>query len=455
MKVSIISLGCPKNLIDSEVATGVLVGAGHDLVLEPEEADAVIINTCGFIEPAQRESMAVIEEIIDCKKRGLISALVVIGCLVQMFKKELEAGLPEVDAFLPISDYSGLPAVLESVQLGKSRGKVKLRGGEARSSLTDMGRVLLTRPHSSYLRIAEGCNHRCSYCVIPTIRGKLKSKPLKTAIEEAEGLASIGVKEINLVAEDTTDYGKDLAGKPLLPDLLRGLRKIKGVRWIRILYAYPTRLTKSLVDVMSSTPEIVEYIDMPIQHISERILKSMFRGVGPQKVKNAVNLLRERIPGIAIRTSVIVGYPGETEEEFLELYNFLETVQFERLGVFTFSPQEGTPASVMPDMVPEQTKAERLDKIMTLQKSIIADRNKSLVGCDVEVIVDAPGSDSPAVGRTRSDAPDIDCIVKIESKRMLKSGTILNARITGFDGYDLNARPSSEMEDIRKNEWRK
>lgn len=424
MKVCIISLGCPKNLIDSEVAAGGLVDGGLDLVFAPEDADAVVINTCGFVESAKAESLDTIEEMIRYKKKGMVSSVVVIGCLSQRYQNELKQEMPEVDAFLPITDYSELPKVL--------KGEKKGRGGKPRTTATDAGRLLLTRPHVSYLRIAEGCNHRCSYCVIPDIRGPLKSKPLETVVREAEDLAFLGVKEINLVAEDTTDYGRDLKKQSLLPKLLQRLGRIEDIKWVRLLYAYPSRITQALVRVMAETKNVVPYLDMPIQHISPRILKSMGRGVTSNKIQGAIDLVRERIRHVAIRTSLIVGYPGETDQEFEALHDFVKNVRFERLGAFAFSPEEGTKAAAMENQVPEEVVMERMERIMLLQKSIIESRNQSLVGQFMEVMVDGPDT-----GRTWADAPQIDCLVKLQSKRELNHGDLVRVKITGYDGYDL------------------
>jgi ribosomal protein S12 methylthiotransferase len=442
LRVCIISLGCPKNLVDSEVIAGQLAQGGLELVLAPEEADAAVINTCGFVESARMESLDTIQEICRLKAKGRLSLVVAVGCMVQRFKSRMEAELEGVDAFLPISDYSGLPSVLQKLRTGKSGSIPMGAGGAPRAADTDLGRLLLTYPHVSYLRVAEGCNHRCSFCAIPSIRGKLKSKPLDVLVEETKGLVSLGVKEINLVAEDTTDYGRDLGGKPLLTELLRRMSRVKGLQWIRILYAYPSRVTEALVEEMARNPKVVNYIDMPVQHISAPILKSMRRGTSPEQIRGVVKRLREGVPGITLRTSVIVGYPGETEEAFRELYHFVETERFERLGAFLFSPEEKTGAHGLPDPVPPAVAEERLGKIMALQESIIREHNKSLVGTVKDIIVDLADHGGFALARTRGDAPEIDCMVRLHSGKKLKQGAILKALITGYEGYDLLARPA-------------
>ena len=446
MRVCIISLGCPKNLVDSEVIAGHLDGAspGIELELDPAQADAVVINTCGFVEPARKESFDTIEEVLRLKEKGRLFAVVVVGCLVQLLGKKLKAMamLEGVDAFLPISDYSGVPAVLKALEKNTSRSIPMKSGGAPRTSHTDMGRLLLTLPHVSYLRIAEGCNHSCSFCAIPAIRGRLRSKPMDALVDEAEALASLGVRELVLVAEDTTDFGRDIAGKPLLPDLLRRLSRVKGIGWIRILYAYPSRVTRELINEIAENPKVLNYIDMPVQHIDLRILKSMRRGTSPEKIVRIIETLRKEIPDIVIRTSVIVGYPGETERAFGKLFDFVKHTQFDRLGAFLFSEEERTPASRLPGRIPRHVAEKRLEKIMKLEKSIIVNRNKSLVGSELEVIVDGPAGGGKIAARTHGDAPEIDCVITIESNKSLKSGAVLKARVTGYDGYDLVGVPA-------------
>jgi ribosomal protein S12 methylthiotransferase len=419
-------------------------------VPEPDGADCAVINTCGFVESAQRESLDTIEEVLSLKARGRLAGVIVVGCLVQRFRQALKKELPEVDAFLPITDYSGIPAVLHALGSGRNRRILRGKGGGKRTSDTDLGRLLLTFPHVSYLRIAEGCNHRCSFCAIPAIRGRLRSKPMGVLEKEAERLAASGVKEINLVAEDTTDYGRDLEGASLLPDLLGRLGRIRGLRWIRLLYAYPSRITHGLMEEIAGNPRVLKYIDMPIQHISGRILTSMRRGTSPRKIGQTIAALRQRIPGIVLRTSVIVGYPGETDTVFQELYDFLKAIRFERLGAFLFSAEEGTAAACLEDRVPPEEAQERLDRIMTLQKRIILSRNKSLVGNEEEVIVDVVRRDGEAIGRTHADAPEIDCAVRLEPGQKLKPGMLVRARIIGFSGYDLLAIPGTEISGPRE-----
>ncbi|MFH1998587.1 MAG: MiaB/RimO family radical SAM methylthiotransferase, partial [Planctomycetota bacterium] len=308
-RISIISLGCPKNLVDSEVIAGHVAREGFEIVVEPADADVVIVNTCGFVDSAISESKETLSEICRLKAAGVIEAVLAVGCLVQRFADKLSEELPGVDAFLPITDYSDIPRMLHDILTQEEGGKVQGRGGKPRTPDTDLGRLLLTCPHVSFLRVSEGCNHRCSFCAIPSIRGKLRSKPLSVLVAEAKGLASLGVKEINLVGEDSTDYGWDWDEKPALHKLLRKLGSIRGLEWIRILYAYPTRITQALIKEIAGNPKVVNYIDMPVQHISPRILKCMRRNTAPSQIRDVIAALREQVPNIVLRTSVIVGYP--------------------------------------------------------------------------------------------------------------------------------------------------
>lgn len=436
LRVCLVSLGCPKNLVDSEVMAGRLVEEGFELAARPGAADAAVVNTCGFTESAREESLAVLEELGRLKARGRPAVVVAVGCLVQRVRKAFAGRVPAVDAWLPLSDYSGLPRVLGALARGRPRGRLP-PAGRPRTAETDLRRLLLTRPHTAYLRIAEGCNHRCAFCAIPSIRGRLRSKPLEILVMEAAALAAVGVKELVLVAEDTTDYGRDLAGRPLLPELLRRLGRIEGLAWIRILYAYPSRVTDELIREMAENSRVVPYLDLPIQHVNARILRSMRRGTPPARIRERVAALRQGVPGVALRTSVIVGYPGEGEEEFGELEAYLASARFERVGAFTFSPETGTAAAREKETVPRDTVEDRYRRILTLGRRIIRERNKSLVGRRMEVIVDDTWKGHPARGRTFADAPEIDCSIRIQGKQSLEIGDLIQARITGYRDYDL------------------
>lgn len=454
IKVCLISLGCPKNLVDSEVMTGRMAGEGIEIVYDPEGADAAVVNTCGFIRPAIEESLGTIEELLHLKEEGSLGVVVVAGCLVQRFRRELAAELSAVDAFLPISDYAALPRIIRSKLSGSPspggrKGSALVRGGGSRQAETDLCRVPLTPSHTAYLRIAEGCNHRCSFCAIPSIRGRLRSKPISVLREETRRLADLGVKEINLVAEDTTDYGRDLRSRggkgdeSGLPELLDALSRVRGIRWIRILYAFPSRVTDRLIETIRDNPKVLEYLDVPVQHYNGRILKSMRRGTPPAFLDRLVHRLREGVPGIVLRTSVIVGYPGENRAAFDELFGFVKRSRFERLGAFAYSPEEGTRAAALGAGPAARTVNRRLERLMEFQRSVIEERNKALVGGEGEVIVDA-AEDRTGYGRTRGDAPDIDCGVSIRGRRV-EPGLIIKVRFTGQDGYDLIARPLAEI----------
>ncbi len=449
MKVCLISLGCPKNLIDSEVMAGRIGAARMEIVYDPEDADVAVVNTCGFIEAAVEESTETILELCRLKEAGLLRGIVVAGCLVQRFRDELIAQIPEVDAFLTISDYSGLSRAIEDAAradggsaAATDGGGSPSFGGKRRSVETDLSRTLLTPSHTAYLRIAEGCNHQCSFCAIPSIRGRLRSKPEAILLEEAGQLARLGVKELNLVAEDTTDYGRDLKDGSTLASLLDRLSTVRGIEWIRILYAFPSRVTDELIDTIARNSKVVNYIDVPIQHISGPILRSMRRGTTPASIEKMIERLRAAIPGIVLRTSVIVGYPGESSAHFDELFEFLERVRFERLGAFGFSPESGTAAHRLEPRLPREVIDARIEKIMEFQRRVIEERNISLVGQTADAIVDLVSNDR-ARGRTVGDAPDIDCGVDIVGggfEEGFEAGEIVEVRFTGHSGYDLIAQ---------------
>lgn len=451
MKVCLISLGCPKNLVDSEIIAGRLsedagpaedAGPGIEIVYDPEDADVAVVNTCGFIRDAVEESEETIRDLCRLKEAGLLRGVVVAGCLVQRFGTRLRRRLPGVNAFLEISDYSRIVPVIRRILAGP-RARARLSGGEPRSAETDLGRAILTPPHTSYLRIAEGCNHRCSFCAIPSIRGRLRSRPVPVLVEETRQLARLGVKELNLVAEDTTDYGRDLKEGYGLPELLDALSAVRGIRWIRILYAYPSRVTDALIGTIAGNPKVMPYIDVPVQHASATILSSMRRGTSPAMLRRLVRRLREGVPGIAIRTSVIVGYPGETEERFEKLFDFVREARFERLGAFAFSPEAGTAAHALRPRPSRRTVEERVERLMEFQRTVVEERNNALVGREADAIVDVlyetGGPGGLARGRTEADAPDIDCSVLIRG-RNLRAGDIIRVRFTGTEGYDLIAR---------------
>jgi ribosomal protein S12 methylthiotransferase len=454
MKVCLISLGCPKNLIDSEVMAGTITAEKMEIVYDPADADVAVVNTCGFVRDAVEESLGVITDLCNLRKAGVLKGVVVAGCLVERFRERLLPEIPDADALLTISDYSRLGRAIEeaasgggvAVRPGGAEGaapsgslKPASYGGRPRAAATDLSRVLLTPSHTAYLRIAEGCNHRCSFCAIPSIRGRLRSRPIPILTREARQLARLGVKEINLVAEDTTDYGRDLQDDSDLPALLDALSGVRGIRWIRILYAFPSRVTDSLIRTMQENRKVLAYLDVPVQHYSGSILRSMRRGTTPAALDKLIARLREGVPGIVIRTSVIVGYPGERAAQFDELFDFVRRVRFERLGAFAFSPEPGTAACNLKPRPAAPVVERRIARLMEFQRSVIEERNISLVGGETDVIVDTVEKNS-ARGRTFADAPDIDCGVTIRGKG-IKAGKIVRVRFTGHEGYDLVAEP--------------
>jgi len=458
IKICLVSLGCPKNLVDSEVIASHLLDGRMEIVYEPAESDVVVVNTCGFIQVAVDESEQTIQDLCRLKAGGVIRGVVVVGCLVQRFGTELLARLPAVDAFLPISDYSGLVGVIRGLlERGGAAADppppeppdaarfAGATGGRPRTATSDLSRALLTASHTAYLRIAEGCNHRCAFCTIPEIRGRLSSKPIPLLVDEARGLAEAGVKELNLVAEDTTDYGRDLDPPATLAELLQALARIPKIRWIRILYAFPSHVTDALIETIAGNPKVLPYLDVPIQHYNDAILESMRRRTPPELLDSLVTRLRDAVPEIVLRTSVIIGYPGETEERFEELFRFLQVARFERLGAFAFSPEPGTAAAGLD--APRPSSAEvtaRIEKVMTFQKTVIEECNIALVGREADVIVDS-SSNGCGRGRTKADAPDIDCSVVLSGPG-IESGVIIPVRFTGYSGYDLIAEPLRSSE---------
>lgn len=421
-KISITSLGCPKNLTDTEEMLGLLAQAGYTPTPREDEADAVLLNTCGFIRPAVKESEAEMRRLIRLKTAGKIKKIVVAGCLVEREKDNLARRFPEIDAFV------GLGSISKIAEALKTR---KNYFGPVSRLLRSPGRkVPVTMAHSAYLKIADGCDNRCSYCTIPLIRGAYHSKPVEDVIAEAREMAQRGVKEISLVAQDTTSYGKDLYGKPRLVRLLRGLAKVKGVKWIRLMYAYPERVTDELLHFMASESKICRYLDIPLQHISDPVLKSMKRLSTEKLLREKIARIRKIVPGIALRTNFIVGYPGETESDFEKLKRFVKTAEFDSLGVFAYCREKGTPAAMIKGQIPEKIKARRCGELIDVQSRVIDGLNRKITGMTVPVLLDGP-----EFGRTQKDAPDIDGSVQVESRKPLKSGDFIQVRITQARGY--------------------
>lgn len=434
-KVYFISLGCDKNLVDSEVMLGGLGEKGYSFTDDETEADIVVINTCCFIGDAKEESIKTILEMAELRKSGDIEALVVTGCLAQRYKEEIKKEIPEVDLLLGIGDIGSIAEELEKTLAGKGQDHISSSNAPL---VYGRKRAVTTGGHFAYLKIAEGCDKHCTYCIIPRLRGDFRSVPMEVLVKEAEGLVENGVKELILVAQETTVYGVDLYGKKSLPELLKKLCAIEGLKWIRIQYCYPEEINDELIDVIAAEPKICHYLDMPIQHASDQILKRMNRRATEDGLRETITKLRERIPDITLRTTLISGFPGETQEDFEELYRFVNEMEFDRLGVFTYSAEEDTPAASFPDQVPEDVAASRRDELMELQQEIAFEKAESLVGAEYNVMVEGYLPDEGVyVTRTYRDAPGVDGLLFLESNRDLMTGDFVRARVTGSKEYDL------------------
>ena len=427
-----ISLGCPKNLTDGEVMLSKLVKAGFETVSEIEESDVMIINTCGFIESAKAEAIETILEVAEYKKAGLINSIVVTGCLAERYKEEIKKEIPEVDSVIGIGANADIVKVCQKALLGLETLSFP---NKAYLPINDE-RTVVTPSHWAYLKIAEGCSNRCSYCAIPYIRGDFRSRNIESIVNEAKVLAKNGVKELILVAQDTTKYGVDLYGKYSLDVLLKELVKIDGVKWIRLYYCYPERVTDSLIDVIANEEKVCSYIDMPLQHCDKEVLKRMNRTGDGEVYKQLISKMRTKIKDLSLRTTFMVGFPGETDEQFNSLCQFVKDVKFDKMGCFTFSPEEDTPAYDMGGQIDEHIKNKRLELLMDIQYSITEDVNRKRVGNVYEVIVDEKEGNK-FVGRSYLDSPEIDGGIIFTSKNNINIGDFVNVKITDFDGYDL------------------
>ena len=435
MKILLISLGCDKNLADSEEMLGLLTAGGHEITDDETQADAIVINTCCFIKDAKEESVETILEMAEYKKTGSCHALIVTGCMAQRYQKEIIEEVPEVDAVLGTTSYGDIVKALEEAVAGNHFEEFR-----DIDYLPDTGskRVLTTGGHFGYLKIAEGCDKHCTYCIIPKLRGKFRSVPMERLIAQAEDMAEQGVKELILVAQETTVYGKDLYGKKSLHILLKKLCEIRGIRWIRILYCYPEEIYDELIETIRDEKKICHYLDIPIQHASDRILKRMGRRTSKQELIDIVGKLRKEIPDIVLRTTLITGFPGETEEDHEELKEFVDEMEFDRLGVFTYSPEENTPAAEMADQVPEEVKEERRDELMELQQEISYDRGQDRIGQELLVMIEGKVADESAyIGRTYGDAPKVDGYIFVQTGELLMTGDFAKVRVTGALEYDL------------------
>lgn len=431
-KVGMISLGCPKNQVDGEALLAKLAQVGYQIVNEIENSDVMIVNTCGFIEDAKREAIDTILEVAQYKEAGVISALVVTGCLAERYQDEILKEMPEVDAVIGIGANSDIVKVCDKALCG-----IKTSNFPNKCYLPlDDERMLSTPPHWAYLKIAEGCDNRCAYCAIPGIRGDFRSRTIESVVDEAKSLVNRGVKEIILVAQDTTKYGQDLYGEYSLDKLLKELVKIDGLEWIRLFYCYPQRITDSLIDVIANEDKVCKYIDIPLQHSDATVLKNMNRVGDGNDYRVLLNKMREAIPGLALRTTFMVGFPGETDEQFENLCEFVKDMKFDKMGCFTFSPEEDTPAFDMENQIDEDVKKRRQEVLMNVQFFITEASNKGRVGNVYKVIVDS-FADGKYTGRSYMDSPEIDSGIIFTSNKELNIGDFVDVKITDFDGYDL------------------
>lgn len=435
MNILFISLGCDKNLVDTEVMLGLLASKGYQMIDDETQADVIVVNTCCFINDAKEESIQTILEMAEYKNEGRLKALIVTGCLAQRYKNEIIEEIPEVDAVLGTTSYDKIVEAIEEALQGHSM-----------IEMTDLDvlpevhthRLVTTGGHFAYLKIAEGCDKHCTYCIIPKIRGNFRSVPMEKLLQEAQELADQGVKELILVAQETTLYGKDLYGEKSLHKLLKELCKINGIQWIRILYCYPEEITDELIQVMKEEKKICHYLDLPIQHASNEILKRMGRRTSKEQLIEIIGKLRREIPDIVLRTTLITGFPGETQEQHEELMDFVDEMEFDRLGVFTYSPEEDTPAAAMDGQIEENIKEDRQAEIMELQQDIAFDLAENMIGQEVLVLIEGKVADENAyVGRTYKDAPNVDGLIFVNTDEELMSGDFAKVKVTGALEYDL------------------
>lgn len=443
MNLLFISLGCDKNLVDSEVMLGLLAEKGYTFTDDEAEADIIIVNTCCFIGDAKEESVNTLLAMAEYKKAGRLKALIVTGCLAERYRQEITEEIPEVDAVLGTAGYDHIAEVVEQALSGEQK---LLWGDIDRLVLTDAKRILTTGGHYAHLKIAEGCDKHCTYCIIPRLRGSYRSVPMERLLKEAEELAAQGVKELILVAQETTMYGTDLYGEKRLHVLLRELCRIGGIRWIRLQYCYPEEIYEGLIQTIREEPKICHYLDLPIQHASDRILRRMGRRTSQKDLRRILTGLREAIPDICLRTTLISGFPGETEEDHEELLKFVDEMEFDRLGVFAYSAEEDTPAASMEDQIPDEIKEARRDEIMELQQEISFEKAETMIGRELWCMVEGKVADECAyVARTYMDAPDVDGYLFIQTAAELMSGDFVHVRVTGAEEYDLIGEIADEF----------
>lgn len=432
--IGMVSLGCAKNQTDSETMLGILAERGHRLVADPKAADVIVVNTCGFIESAKQESIDTLLEMAQYKD-GRCKILIAAGCLAERYHDEILQELPEVDAVVGTGDYDKIAEVVEQALGGE---RPLLYGNMDRTPEEGLPRVLTTPAYTAYLKIADGCDNRCTYCAIPMIRGRFRSRRIEDIVAEARELAAAGVKELILIAQDTTRYGADLYGEYALDRLLEELCTVEGIYWIRVHYYYTEAVTERLIDVMAAHEQICNYVDMPIQHINDTILRRMARRTNRAEIEEKIRMIREKMPDVTIRTSLIVGFPGETEEQFEELYQFVKDVRFDRLGAFAYSQEEGTPAAAFEGQVAEDVKAARLEQLMALQQEISRARNQEKIGTELEVLVEGYDAGNYLYfGRSRGDSIGVDSTVYFAARDEVEIGSFVRVRILDADAYDL------------------
>lgn len=431
-KVGMVSLGCDKNRVDSELILG-SINKFYEITNNPKDAEIIIINTCGFIESAKQESIDTILEMAEYKKTHKCKMIIATGCLTQRYGDELLELIPEIDILMGVNDYMKLHKLI--VDFIKTEQRVSSTTYKD-EGVNEGERILTTNSHTAYLRIAEGCNNFCTYCIIPKIRGKFRSRSKESILAEANSLVNQGVKEIILIAQDLTNYGEDLYGKNQLHVLVNELSEIEGLEWIRLLYCYPEEITNELIEVIANNPKVMKYLDLPIQHISNNILKMMARKTNKETIIDKIDLLREKVPGITLRTSLIVGFPGETEEDFNELCSFLKDYKLDNVGVFTYSQEEGTAAAKLPNQIDEDVKIKRKETLMNIQRSIVRDLNKLKIGNIYDTIIDGSTGEY-YIGRNYEMAPEIDGLIYVTKKKTLKKGDIIKVKITNVMEYDL------------------
>lgn len=433
--IGMVSLGCDKNRVDAEVMLSSLKERGYNIVNEPGNADIIIVNTCGFIESAKEESIDTILEMAQNKKKGRCKGVIATGCMAQRYSKELMEEMPELDAVVGTGSYSEIADVADEIIRGSHN---IIRTGEINYNLDYEKRIISTPSNYAYIKIAEGCSNNCTYCIIPKLRGRFRSRTIESIVREAEEISKAGIKELILVAQDTTMYGRDTYGHKALPELLRKLEGIDGIQWIRVLYSYPEEITDELIDTIAESSKICHYFDIPLQHVSNNVLKNMNRRNTYEDTIALINKLREKISDVIIRTTFIVGFPGESQEDFQQLYSFLEDYRLDRVGIFTYSQEEDTPAAAMEEQIEENIKEERKNLLMKLQRRIIKEKNRSYIGKTLAVMIDEEDSEGIYYGRTYGDAPDIDQQVIIKDYNgTLNRGDIISVRIKDTYTYDL------------------